>query len=163
MGMLATIMNCVALQDALVRQGQKARLMSAIPVMQVADPFTQRSAVAALEDGEVVLLGGGIGNPYFTTDTAAALRALEINAEVILKATNVDGIYDCDPRKQANAVRYERVTYDEVLAKQLKVMDAAAVALCRDNHLPLIVFDLSVDGNILRVLHGEKIGTLVEE
>jgi uridylate kinase len=161
MGMLATVMNCLAIQDALQRMGQKASVMSAIPVTQVCDPFTRRQAVARLEAGEVVLVAGGTGNPYFTTDTAAALRALEIGANVMLKATMVDGVYDRDPKKDPRAVRFDRISYSEVVARQLRVMDLTAITLCRDNGLPLIVFDMGQRGNIRRVVSGERIGTLV--
>ncbi|MCB9557114.1 MAG: UMP kinase [Deltaproteobacteria bacterium] len=163
MGMLATVMNCVALQDAFVRAGQAAPVLSAIPVMQVCDPFTRRGAVASLEAGEVVLLAGGTGNPYFTTDTAAALRALEIGAEALLKATKVDGIYDKDPVVHADAKRFAEITYHEVIERQLKVMDLTAVTLCRDNALPLVVFKMTDGGNIGRVLAGEDVGSRVIE
>ena len=163
MGMIATIMNCVALQDALVRLGQPATILSAIPVAQVSEPFTRRAALAALERGEVALLAGGTGNPYFTTDTAAALRALEISADVLLKATKVDGVYDKDPVRDSTAKRYSEIRYADVLEKRLGVMDAAAVALCRDNCLPLVVFNLGEQGNIKRVVLGEDVGTRVIE
>ncbi|MCC6749353.1 MAG: UMP kinase [Deltaproteobacteria bacterium] len=163
MGMLATVMNCVAMQDALVREGIRASILSAIPVMQVCDPFTRREAVHRLEDGEVVLLGGGTGNPYFTTDTAAALRALEVGADVLLKATKVDGIYDKDPKKHADAVRFEEISYREVLERRLQVMDLTAVTLCRDNGLPMVVFDMTAEGNIRRVISGEPVGSRVVE
>lgn len=163
MGMLATIMNCVAMQDALVRAGQRTSIMSAIPVMQVCDPFTQREAVARLEAGHVVMMAGGTGNPYFTTDTAAALRALEIHADVLLKATKVDGIFSSDPRSNTDAVKYDQITYLEILEKRLQVMDSTAVTLCRDNGLPMVVFNMMQERNIERVLKSEKLGTLVVE
>lgn len=161
MGMLATLMNCLAMQDALLRCGQSASVMSAIPVMQVCDPFTRRGAIARLEAGEVTLLAGGTGNPYFTTDTAAALRALEVGADVFIKATKVDGVYDKDPEKHPDAKRFETVTYEEVVERQLRVMDLTAVTLCRDNSLPLVVFDMGQPGNIERVVRGEHVGTRV--
>jgi len=161
MGMLATVMNCLAMQDALVRCGQPAALMSAIPVMQVSDPFTQRRAISRLEAGEVVLLAGGTGNPYFTTDTAAALRALEIGADVLLKATKVDGIYDKDPKQHADARRFTEISYVEILKRRLQVMDSTAVTLCRDNGLPMVVFNMSCPGNISRLGTGDLVGTRV--
>lgn len=164
MGMLATVMNCLAMQDALMRQGQRASVMSAIPVMQVCDPFTRREAIARLEAGEVVLLAGGTGNPYFTTDTAAALRALEIGADVWLKATRVDGIYDKDPQRYRDAQRFDEISYLEILERRLKVMDSTAVTLCRDNGLPMIVFDMGKLGNIRAVVSGDRsVGTRVIE
>ncbi|MBK8479789.1 MAG: UMP kinase [Proteobacteria bacterium] len=164
MGMLATVMNCLAMQDALVRRGRPTSVLSAIPVMQVCDPFTRREAIARLDAGEVVLLAGGTGNPYFTTDTAAALRALEVGAEVLLKATGVDGIYDCDPRVHPEARRFNEITYLEMLERRLKVMDSTAVTLCRDHALPLVVFSMAQAGNIARVLGGDhSVGTRVLE
>jgi uridylate kinase len=162
-GMLATVMNCVAMQDALTRQGMQSSVMSAIPVMQVCDPFTRREAVRRLEVGEVVLLAGGTGNPYFTTDTAAALRALEIGADVLMKATQVAGIYDKDPKKHADARRFSEISYAEIIKRKLRVMDATAVTLCRDNGLPLVVFDMGVPGNIGRAVAGEAVGSRVVE
>ena len=161
MGMLGTVINSLALQDALRRAGQKARVLSAISMQRVCDTYTQRRAVEHLSEGEVVLLAAGTGNPYFTTDTAAALRALEIGAEVVLKATKVDGVYDKDPAKHDDAVRYEALSYGKVLADGLRVMDATAVALCQDNDLPIVVFNMNSRGNIRRVVSGEAIGTLV--
>lgn len=161
MGMLSTVMNCLAMQDALVRSGCKASVMSAIPVMQVCDSFTRREAVARLEAGEVVLLAGGTGNPYFTTDTAAALRALEIGANLLLKATQVDGIYDKDPKKHGDARRFAEISYVEILKRRLQVMDSTAVTLCRDNELPMVVFDMGERGNIGRVINGGAVGTRV--
>lgn len=161
MGMLATIINALALQDALEKAGAPTRVQSAITMHQVAEPFIRRRAVRHLEKGRVVIFGGGTGNPYFSTDTAAALRATEIGAEVILKATKVDGIYDSDPFKNSSAKRYSRLTYLEALQRQLKVMDSTAFSLCMDNHMPIIVFDLFKPHNLLRVVMGEEVGTIV--
>ncbi|MEB3204182.1 MAG: UMP kinase [Candidatus Sericytochromatia bacterium] len=163
MGMLATVMNCLALQDGLEKVGVRTRVQSAIAMHEVAEPFIRRRAVRHLEKGRVVIFAAGTGNPYFTTDTAAALRAAEIGAEVLLKATKVDGIYDADPRKNPDAVRYDHVSFREVLSRDLKVMDATAFSLCRDTGMPIVVFDMSVDGNIARVVRGEPIGTMVSE
>jgi uridylate kinase len=159
MGMLATVINALALQDALERRGCYTRVMSAITMDEVAEPYIRRRAVRHLEKGRVVIFAAGTGNPYFSTDTAAALRAAEIGADVILKATKVDGVYDRDPKKHADAVRFEDLTYLEVLNRGLGVMDATAISLCMDNSLPIIVFDLNTPGNIKRVLCGEPIGT----
>jgi uridylate kinase len=161
MGMLATVINALALQDALEKAGIATRVQSAITMAQVAEPFIRRRAVRHLEKGRVVIFGGGTGNPFFSTDTAAALRANEINAEVILKATKVDGIYDRDPHKFANAKRFTQITYRSALQKQLKVMDSTAFSLCMDNRMPIIVFDLFKPHNIKRVVLGETVGTLV--
>jgi uridylate kinase len=161
MGMLATVINCLALQDALLGKGQRCRVMSAVPVGFGTEPFSTRQAIAHLEAGEVLMLGAGTGHPYLTTDTAAALRALEVEADVLLKATKVDGIYDKDPVEHADAVRFDVLTYDEVLQRRLKVMDLTAVTLCRDNALPLVVFDLTRQGNISRVVLGEQVGSRV--
>jgi uridylate kinase len=161
MGMLATVINALALQDALEKIGVATRVQSAITMAQVAEAFIRRRAVRHLEKGRVVIFGGGTGNPYFSTDTAAALRANEIGAEVILKATKVDGIYDSDPKRNAKAKRYARITYLEALQKQLKVMDSTAFSLCMDNKMPIIVFDLFRPHNLKRVVLGEKVGTLV--
>ncbi|TMQ02036.1 MAG: UMP kinase [Verrucomicrobia bacterium] len=161
MGMLATIINALALQDALEKNGVPTRVQSAITMAQVAEPFIRRRAVRHLEKGRVVIFGGGTGNPYFSTDTAAALRANEIGAEVILKATKVDGIYDSDPKKNSKANRFERITYLEALQRQLKVMDSTAFSLCMDNKMPIIVFDLFKPHNLKRVVLGEQVGTLV--
>ncbi len=161
MGMLATVINALALQDALEKLGVATRVQSAISMAQVAEPFIRRRAVCHLEKGRVVIFGGGTGNPYFSTDTAAALRATEIGAEVILKATKVDGIYDCDPKKNPNATRYSQIKYIDALQRQLKVMDATAFSLCMDNKMPIIVFDLFRPHNLKRVVLGEKVGTLV--
>ena len=161
MGMLATVINALALQDALEKQGAPTRVQSAITMAQVAETFIRRRAVRHLEKGRVVIFGGGTGNPFFSTDTAAALRANEIGAEVILKATKVDGIYDCDPKRNANAKRYAKLSYGEALEKRLQVMDSTAFALCMDNKMPIIVFDFFREHNLRRVVLGEKIGTLV--
>jgi uridylate kinase len=160
-GMLATVMNSLALQDALEKRGVHTRVQTAIEMQAVAEPYIRRRAIRHLEKGRVVIFAAGTGNPYFTTDTTAALRALEINAEAILKATMVDGVYDSDPLKNPDAVMYTSLNYIEVLQQNLKVMDATAVSLCMDNALPIIVFNMTVPGNIMRVLFGEKIGTIV--
>ena len=161
MGMLATIINAMALQDALEKHGVATRVQTAITMHQVAEAFIRRRAVRHLEKGRVVIFGGGTGNPYFSTDTAAALRATEIGAEVILKATKVDGVYDSDPKKNPNAVRYSEISYLEALQKQLKVMDSTAFSLCMDNKMPIIVFDMFKAHNLRRVVMGEEVGTLV--
>src|SRR5688572_12055900 len=161
MGMLATVINALALQDGLERRGVPTRVQSAINMTQIAEPFIRRRAVRHLEKGRVVIFAAGTGNPYFSTDTAAALRANEIGAEVILKATKVDGIYDSDPKKNAKAQRFSRITYLEALQKQLKVMDSTAFSLCMDNKMPIIVFDLFKPHNLKRVVLGEEVGTLV--
>ena len=161
MGMLATVINSLALQNAIEKLGVPTRVQTAIEMPKIAEPFIKRKAQRHLEKGRVVIFGAGTGNPYFTTDTAAALRAIEMNTEAVLKATKVDGIYDKDPVKYSDAVKYETITYSEVLNKNLKVMDAAAISLCRDNKLPLIVFNSLVEGNIEKVVMGEKIGTVV--
>ena len=162
MGMLATMINSLALQSALEAKGWKTRLLSAIKMEQIAEPFIRRRAVRHLEKGRIVIFGAGTGNPYFTTDTAASLRAVEIEADVILKGTRVDGIYSADPEKDSNAVRYERLTFTEVYEQGLNVMDLTAFTLCNENKLPIIVFDMNRPGNLLKVLHGEAVGTLVE-
>ena len=162
MGMLATIINGLALQDALEKNGVFTRVQTAIQMQQLAEPFIRRRATRHLEKGRVVIFVGGTGNPYFTTDTTAALRAIEVEAEVILKATKVDGVYSADPVKNKKAKRFETLRYIDVLKKGLKVMDATATSLCMDNKLPIIVFDLFREGNIKRVLLGEKIGTTVK-
>ena len=163
MGMLATVINSLALQNSIEKLGVPTRVLTAIEMPQIAEPYIRRRAERHLEKGRVVIFGAGTGNPYFTTDTAAVLRAIEINADVVIKATKVDGIYDKDPVKYADAVKYNTVTYSEVLNKNLKVMDAAAISLCRDNKLPLIVFNSLVEGNIKKVVLGECncIGTKV--
>jgi uridylate kinase len=161
MGMLATVINSLALQDALEKQGVYTRVMSAIEMNQVAEPFIRRRALRHLEKGRVVIFAGGTGNPYFSTDTAASLRAMEIKADVIMKATRVNGIYDADPRLVTDAKMFDTISYMDVLKRGLKVMDATAISLCRENNLPIIVFNLNVRGNIKRVVTGEKIGSLV--
>jgi uridylate kinase len=161
MGMLATVINALALQDALEKLGVPTRVQSAISMAQVAEPLIRRRAVRHLEKGRVVILGGGTGNPYFSTDTAAALRANEMGAEVILKATKVDGIYDSDPKRNPQAKRFSRINYLDALQKQLKVMDSTAFSLCMDNKMPIIVFDLFRPHNLRRVVMGETVGTLV--
>jgi uridylate kinase len=160
-GMLATVMNAVVLQDALEKVGVHTRVLSAIHIPQVGEPFIRRRAIRHLEKGRVVIFAAGTGNPYFTTDSAAALRALEIKADAILKATKVDGIYTADPVKDSTATRYDCITYQEVLEKQLKVMDASAISLCMDNDLPIVVFNMRTSGNIVRVVSGETVGTRV--
>jgi uridylate kinase len=161
MGMLATVMNAIAMQDALERAGVDTRVQSAIEIREVCEPYIRRRAERHLEKRRVVIFAAGTGNPYFTTDTAASLRAMEIHAEVLLKATRVDGVYDKDPRGHTDAVRFQRLSYLDVLQRDLKVMDSTAISLCRDNRLPIIVFDLRQHGNIRRVVTGEPIGTLV--
>ena len=162
MGMLATVLNALTLQDALEGQGQYTRVLSAIDVKEVAEPYIRRRAMRHLEKGRVVIFAAGTGNPFFTTDTAGALRAVEIGADAIMKATKVDGIYSADPKRDANAQRLERMTYIEVLNRGLQVMDAAAISLCMDNKLPIIVFDLTVQGNVLKAVTGAgELGTLV--
>ena len=161
MGMLATVINALALQDALEKNGVPTRVLTAIEMRAVAEPFIRRRAVRHLEKGRVVVFAAGTGNPYFTTDTAAALRAMEMKAEVILKATKVDGIYTADPVKHPDATRYDRISYLQVLQERLQVMDATAISLCMDNKLPILVFNLKTPGNIRRVVMGEAIGTLV--
>lgn len=160
-GMLATIMNAMVLQDALEKRRVYTRVQSAIAMQAIAEPYIRRRAVRHLEKGRIVIFAAGTGNPYFSTDTAAALRALEIGAEAILKATMVNGVYDCDPLKNPEAIMYDTLEYIDVLQQGLKVMDATAVSLCMDNKLPIIVFNMTVPGNIKRVLMGERIGTLV--
>ncbi|BCA79569.1 UMP kinase [Desulfuromonas sp. AOP6] len=162
MGMIATVMNSLALQDALEKTGVVTRVQSAIEMQEVAEPYIRRRAVRHLEKGRVVIFGAGTGNPYFTTDTAASLRAMEINAEVILKATKVDGVYNADPAKDKSAVKFDKLTYLEVLQKGLQVMDATATSLCMDNKLPIVVFNLTERGNIKKVVLGEEIGTVVK-
>lgn len=161
MGMLATVINSLALQDSLEKLGVKTRVMSAIEMHQIAEPYIRRRATRHLEKGRIVLFAAGTGNPYFTTDTAAGLRAMEIGAEVIFKATKVDGVYDADPLKHAGAKKYGELTYIDVLNRGLKVMDATAISLCMDNRLPILVFNLLNAGNIKRAVLGESIGTLV--
>jgi uridylate kinase len=163
MGMLATVINSLALQSALEMRDIPTRVQSSIEMREIAEPFIQRKAIRHLEKGRIVIFAGGTGNPYFTTDTAASLRAMEIKADVILKATKVDGVYDCDPVKNKNAVMYKNINYIDVLTKNLKVMDATAISLCRDNGLPIVVFNMQKKGNIRRAICGEKIGTYVGE
>jgi uridylate kinase len=162
MGMLATMINSLALQDALEKVGVDTRVQSAIAMAEVAEPYIRRRAIRHLEKGRVVIFGAGTGNPYFTTDTAASLRAMEIGADVILKGTKVDGVYSADPKKDDTATKYETLSYLEVLRKGLQVMDATAISLCMDNSLPIIVFDVTTDGNVVRVVCGDRIGTLVK-
>jgi len=161
MGMLATVINALALQDALEKTGLQTRVLSAIEMRAVAEPYIRRRAMRHLEKGRVVIFAAGTGNPFFTTDTAGALRAVEIGADAIMKATKVDGIYSADPKRDANAQRLERMTYIEVLNRGLQVMDAAAISLCMDNKLPIIVFDLTRSGNIKRIVLGEAVGSVV--
>lgn len=162
MGMLATMINSLAMQDALEKAGVATRVQSAIAMQEVAEPYIRRRAMRHLEKGRVVIFGAGTGNPYFTTDTAASLRAMEINAQVILKGTKVDGVYTADPKKDPDAVKLPKLTYIDVLKRGLQVMDATATSLCMDNNLPIIIFDLTTEGNIRKVINGEEIGTLVQ-
>ena len=161
MGMLATVINGLALQDALERSGVMTRVQSAIAMQQIAEPYIRRRAVRHLEKGRVVIFAAGTGNPFFTTDTAASLRAVEIGAQVILKATNVDGVYDADPKQHAGAQRFRELSYIEFINRHLKVMDSTAISLCMEHTLPIIVFDLNTRGNIKRAVCGEAIGTIV--
>ena len=161
MGMLATVINALALQDALEQQSVPTRVMTAIEMHQVAEPYIRRRAIRHLEKGRIVIFAAGTSNPYFSTDTAATLRALEIKAEVVAKATRVEGVYDKDPMRHSDAVLYREVSYRDVLANALAVMDASAVAMCRDNQLPILVFNLNVHGNIMRMVSGEPIGTII--
>jgi uridylate kinase len=162
MGMLATVMNALAMQDAIEKRGGFARVMSAIQIHDVAEDFIRRRAIRHIEKGRIVLFAAGIGNPFFTTDSAAALRAVEIGADLLLKATKVDGVYTADPAKHADAKRYDRLTYDEVIERKLAVMDTAAIALCRDDRMPMRIYDMTVPGNLMRIMHGEPVGTLVD-
>lgn len=162
MGMLATVINAIALQDALEKEGIPTRVMTAIQIHQVAEPYIRRRAIRHLEKGRIVIFAAGTSNPYFSTDTAATLRALEIHAQLVAKATRVDGVYDKDPLKNADAVRYDQISYQEVLAKNLAVMDASAVAMCRDNRMPIMVFNLTTYGNIMRMAMGEPVGTMIQ-
>jgi len=162
MGMLATVINSLSLQSALESIGLKTRLQTAIKMEQIAEPFIRRKAVRHLEKGRIVIFGAGTGNPYFTTDTAASLRAIEIEADVILKGTRVDGIYSADPEKDANAVKFDNLSFSEAISKNLNVMDMTAFTLCRENNVPIIVFDMNKPGNLTRVLEGQRVGTLVE-
>lgn len=160
-GMLATIMNCLVLQDAFEKNGLDTRLLTSIEIKEVGEFFTKRSALHHLKKGRIVLFGGGTGHPYFSTDTGAALRALEIHADAILKGTKVDGVYSSDPLKEPNAVKFDRISYQEVLEKQLKVMDLTAVAMCMENNMRLHVFSILKEGNLLRIIEGERIGTII--
>ncbi|UAY52266.1 UMP kinase [Ferruginibacter albus] len=162
MGMLATVINGMALQSGLEKAGVYTRLQSAIKMEQIAEPYIRRRAMRHVEKGRVVIFGAGTGNPYFTTDTAGSLRAIEINADVILKGTRVDGIYTADPEKDPNAKKYETITFNECISKNLKIMDMTAFTLCMENNLPIIVFDMNTPGNLLKVVTGEKVGTLVK-
>jgi len=163
MGMLATVMNSLALQDGLEKMGIPTRVQTAIEMRQIAEPFIRRRAMRHLEKSRVVIFAAGTGNPYFTTDTAATLRGTEINAEVILKATKVDGVYTSDPKTNKDAVKFDNITYLDVLNRGLKVMDSTAISLCMDNHIPIIVFDIFGKGNMKKVVLGEKVGTIVED
>ena len=162
MGMLATVINSMALQDALEKESIKTRLLSAIKMEQICEPFVRRRAVRHLEKGRVVIFGAGTGNPYFTTDSAAALRAIEINADAVLKGTRVDGIYTADPEKDPSAKKYDEISFKEVIAKNLNVMDMTAFTLCEENQVPIIVFDMNKPGNFMKIADGEQIGTLVK-
>ncbi len=163
MGMLATVMNAVALQDAIERKGETVRVVSALHVKEVAEPYIRRRAVRHLEKGRIVIFAAGTGNPYFTTDTAASLRAMEIGADVVLKGTKVDGVYSSDPARDADAVRYDHLSFTEALTRKLGVMDATAMSLCRDNDMPIMVFNINEPGNLLRAVRGEAVGTMVRE
>lgn len=163
MGMMATVMNAIGLQDAIERQGANARVISALHIKEVAEPYIRRRAVRHLEKGRILIFAAGTGNPYFTTDTAASLRAMEIQADVVLKGTKVDGVYTADPKKDASAVRYDTLTFTEALTKQLGVMDATAMSLCRDNQMPIVVFDVTTQGQMLKAVNGEPVGTVVRE
>ncbi|MBS0589728.1 MAG: UMP kinase [Proteobacteria bacterium] len=162
MGMLATVINALAMQDAIEKSGGEARVMSAIKINEVCEDFIRRRAIRHLEKGRIVIFAAGTGNPFFTTDSAAALRAIEIGADLVLKATKVDGVYTADPKKDASATRYERLTYDQVIERKLAVMDTAAIALCRDNKLPLRIYDMGREGDLMRIVRGEAVGTLVD-
>jgi uridylate kinase len=162
-GMLATVMNALGLQDAMEKKGVMTRVQSSITIREIAEPFIRRRAVRHLEKKRVVIFAGGTGNPYFSTDTAAALRALEINAEILFKATKVDGVYDKDPKKYSDAKRFEELTFKDVLEKDLRILDSTAISLCMENNLPIVVFDITKHGNIKKVVTGKKIGTLVSK
>jgi uridylate kinase len=162
MGMLATVINALAMQDALEKVGAEVRVMSAIKINEVCEDFIRRRAIRHLEKGRIAVFAAGTGNPFFTTDSAAALRAIEIGADLVLKATKVDGVYTADPKKDQTATRYERLTYDQVIERKLAVMDTAAIALCRDNKLPLRIYDMSREGDLMRIVRGEQVGTLVD-
>ncbi len=163
MGMMATVMNAIGLQDALERQGANVRVISALHIKEVAEPYIRRRAVRHLEKGRILIFAAGTGNPYFTTDTAASLRAMEIQADVVLKGTKVSGVYTADPMKDPDAMRYDTLTFTEALTKQLGVMDATALSLCRDNNMPIVVFDVTKSGEMLKAVAGEAVGTLVKE
>jgi len=163
MGMLATVMNALAIQDALEKRGGYARVMSAIKINEVCEDYIRRRAIRHIEKGRIAVFAAGTGNPFFTTDSAAALRAIEIGAQVMLKATKVDGVYTADPKKDKNAKRYEHLTYDEVIERKLGVMDTAAIALCRDHGMPMRIYDMTRAGDLMRILQGKNIGTLVDE
>jgi uridylate kinase len=163
MGMMAGVINGVALQDALEKEDVPTRVLSALTIQEVAEPYIRRRAIRHLEKGRIVIFAAGTGNPYFTTDTAAALRAAEIHADLIMKATKVDGVYDADPNKEANAQRFEQVSYEEAIKRNLQFMDQTAIQLCRQNGVPIVVFDMTVRGNIRKVVSGETVGTLVSE
>ncbi|PIP02822.1 MAG: UMP kinase [Zetaproteobacteria bacterium CG12_big_fil_rev_8_21_14_0_65_54_13] len=163
MGMLATMMNSIALQDAIERHGATVRVISALHIKEIAEPYIRRRAVRHLEKGRILVFAAGTGNPYFTTDTAASLRAMEIQADVVLKGTKVDGVYTADPAKDPAAKRYDTLTFTEALSKRLGVMDATAMSLCRDNHMPIVVFDVTTPGQLLKAISGEAVGTLVQE
>jgi len=162
MGMLASVINAMALQDALEKNEMPTRVLTALEITQVAEPYIRRRAVRHLEKGRIVIFGGGTGNPYFSNDTAAALRAAEIHADAVLKATKVDGVYDSDPEKNADAKRYDTLSYGRAIRENLRFMDQAAIALCRENQLPIVVFDMNVPGNILKVVCGESVGTVID-
>lgn len=162
MGMLATVMNALAMQDAIEKRGGFVRVTSAIQIHDVAEDYIRRRAIRHIEKGRIVLFAAGTGNPFFTTDSAAALRAVEIGADLLLKATKVDGVYTADPAKHADATRYDRLGYDDVIERKLEVMDTAAIALCRDQQMPLRIYDMTAPGNLMRIMRGESIGTLVD-
>ena len=162
LGILATIMNAIALQNSIEKMGVPTRVLTAVQMPEIAEPYIRRRAIRHLEKGRIIILAGGTGNPYFTTDSGGAVRALEIGADILAKGTKVNGVYDKDPQKFADAVKYDNISFDETLSKDLKVMDAAALSLCRENDLPVIVFNILEDGNIKRMVNGEEIGTIVK-
>ena len=162
LGILATIMNAIALQNSIEKMGVPTRVLTAVQMPEIAEPYIRRRAIRHLEKGRIIILAGGTGNPYFTTDSGGALRALEIGADILAKGTKVNGVYDKDPQKFADAVKYDNISFDETLTKDLKVMDAAALSLCRENDLPVIVFNILEDGNVKRMVNGEEIGTIVK-
>jgi uridylate kinase len=161
MGMLATVINSLALQNAIEKSGIYSRLMSSIKMEEIAEPYIRRRALRHLEKGRIVIFGAGTGHPYFSTDTAASLRAVEINADVIIKGTRVDGVYDSDPEKNPNAFKFDKITYIDILKKNLRIMDMTAVSLCRENDLPMVVFNMDVPDNLLRLVKGENVGTII--